>query len=120
MSEDINLGFLEDIVEAQEEAGRKWADAKQISTRMEELKKTLLAKLMNDIGRRYETTGTKITESKLEREALASKEYIDHINSYAESVGIELGARTHYEAVRNHFEARRSWVSLEKAKTQMV
>jgi len=120
MEVEIDLRFLEDIIAEQEKAGQEWAKVKQLSTRLEEGRKTMLAKLMNTISATYETTGTKVTESRIEREALASKEYGEYIKVYADAVGAELGARTHYETLKNHFEARRSWVSLEKAKTQIL
>ena len=120
MADVITLEFLEDIVAEMEKAGEEWADAHQIARRMEEGKKTLLAKLKNEIADKLDSGGFKVTDGKLERLARADDKYSEYIEAWTAAEGEALKRKTKYETIKNHFEARRSWVSLEKAKTSMI
>ena len=117
---EVGLPFFMTVIEKAVKYGDSWAEAKQISWRLEELKKSVLAEIMNRLGDEAAKRSEKITEAKLERMAMASKEYIDHVTAMTQARSEEIKMHVRYTACLNSFEARRSVASLEKKKIALL
>jgi len=109
---------LEELTLEIEKKGKIWVGAKQVAERLDDLKKTVLAKVQTDLELR--SNGTKISESKLERLALASQEYQQHIIDMCAAKKNEREAFIEYEAYKNLFEATRSTMAMERARMNLI
>jgi hypothetical protein len=103
---------LEQRIITAEQYGGKWAGLYEIHLQLDEGKKSYLAALMNDLD------DGQMSEKKLERLALGSREFRDYIKNMCIAKGEELRARVRYENARDYFEAGRSKEATERAKFQ--
>lgn len=109
---------LEELAEEIEKKGKLLVQAEQVANRMKELKKTVLAKVQTDIE--VKSSGTKLSENKLERLALASTEYEQHIIDMCESQRLSGELEKEYDKLKNFFEATRSNMAMERARMNLV
>lgn len=89
------------------EIGELYAEAKGQSYQMQELKHSILAKIIQGSGID--------AVSKAEIMAKASEEYREYIVGTAQAIKKELSLKAQYEMWKSSFEALRSLSSLEKA-----
>lgn len=111
-----NLTSLEQVVVEAETKGKEWVSAKQVAKRLEELKKYKLSKVMNEFEISEKVNGGKVSETKLKRLAEGSKDYKDHVEEWVIADKEANKLRIEYDALINFYEAKRSMLSLEKAK----
>lgn len=94
-----------------EKVGLLYAEAKSLSDYLQELKKVILANQM----KRFEGSN-----ANREMEALATKEYMIHLDGMRAAASDELRFRVQYEKLRYQIEAFRSLLSLEKEKIRLM
>ena len=111
MDEFQLISKLDNLPRLINEAGIEWADAKEMSDLMEDMKKSILAKIKN------EKEGG---EQSRERQALATDSYINHIKALHLATNKTLKAKVKYEALIRQHESIRTRLSLEKAKANIV
>lgn len=86
--------------------GEEYAEAKGQSWQMQELKGSVLSKLIHGLG--------DIPVSRAEITARSSESYTDYIRETSRAITKELKLKAQYEAEKARFEALRSLSSLEK------
>lgn len=89
------------------EVGESYAESKGQSWQMQELRSSVLAKLIKNYP--------DLPVSKAEHEAKSSQEYQDFIAETAKAITKELRLKAQYEMWKSSFEALRSLSSLEKS-----
>lgn len=92
-------------------AGEAWADAEAAASLLEETRKTVLAKLMNDAA------GTSIAGK--EMQALASDDYADFLAGMVKARAAANKARVKYDSAKVLAELRRSQESTKRAEMAM-
>ena len=92
--------------------GEEYAEAKGQSWQMQELKNTVLSKLIRSQG--------EIPVSKAEVIAKSSSEYEEYIQAVGQAITKELRLKAQYEAEKARFEAYRSLSSLEKRTRDLI
>ena len=92
--------------------GELYAEAKGQSWQMQELKSSVLAKLIKAQG--------DVPVSKAEIHAKSSGDYEAYIRETAKAITRELHLKAQYEAEKARFEAYRSLSSLEKATRNII
>jgi signal recognition particle GTPase len=105
---------LEKWVIEYQAAGQAWVAAKLKADQLDEFSKSLLSKIMNAFEETAIEAKEKITESKLERLALGSGQYIDHVKAVVLAKSDMLSKRVRFDAMDKWFEAKRSGLSFEK------
>ena len=93
-------------IQNMEKFGNEYAEAKGQSYQMQELKGSVLAKIIRETG--------VDTVTKAELLAKSSDEYQNYIKETAKAITRELKAKSLYEKEKSIFEALRSLSSLEK------
>ncbi|MCA2961562.1 MAG: hypothetical protein IOD12_15035 [Silvanigrellales bacterium] len=112
---------LEDIIQLANRIGLEFVDKRKDAERLELLRTSVRARLMNDIESAGETEGTKaIPEARLKRLAEAHPEYIDLLDRIAVSRAESEKLRIRYESYRNLFEARRTMISFKKTEMKTL
>jgi hypothetical protein len=91
-------------------AGEDWADAEYLASQLEELKKVVLAELMN--------TGSGSVASR-EMESLAAPEYRIHIEGMTEARRKANRFRVRYKALETLSELRRTQESTKRAEMNL-
>lgn len=110
----MHLDFHErftNIINKMEEAGDLYAEARGQSYQLQELKGTVLARIME----RGHKEGVKISQGALESRAKATEEYENYIKGVAQAIEKEHKTKNQLEKYKAAFEATRSLSSLEKA-----
>lgn len=102
---------LEQWVIKYQAEGQAWVKAKLLADQLSEGQKNYLASLINELEKQ---SGEKVSESKLERLARGSKEFIDYTNRMCLAISDMLSKRVRYDAMEKFFEAKRSGMSFEK------
>lgn len=95
-----------------EECGDEYAEARGQSYQLQELKGTMLSRIMQKI---QAGSGTKIPVGALEASAKATDEYEKYIQGVASAIEREHKTKNQLEKWKASFEALRSLSSLEKA-----
>lgn len=111
----MHLDFHErftNIINKMEEAGDTYAEARGQSYQLQELRGTVLARIMQKI---QEASSTKIPQGALEVSAKSTKEYETYILGVSEAIEKEHRTKNQLEKWKASFEATRSLSSLEKA-----
>lgn len=110
----MHLDFFErftSIINKMEEAGDLYAEARGQSYQLQELKGTILARIMQKI----KEGSPKISQGALEASAKATPEYEAYINGVSQAIEKEHKTKNQLEKWKASFEATRSLSSLEKA-----
>ncbi len=106
---------LEEIIQLANRIGLEYVDKRKEAERLELLRTSVRARLMNEIERAGEESGAKsIAEARLKRLAEAHPEYMELLDSIASSRAESEKLRIRYESYRNLFEARRTMISFKK------
>jgi len=111
----MNLDFedkFRNCIKKISEIGEQYAEAKGQSWQAQELKGSILAKLIKNYP--------DLPVSKAEHEAKSSEEYQSFIKETAEAIKKELRLKAQYEMWKSSFEALRSLSSLEKATQHQI
>jgi hypothetical protein len=117
---ELDLRFLEDQAAESERLGLEWAEYYQAYKRLLEGQKTFISELKNKAAHEFESKCEIVTEQKLERLALASQEYTAFTELLCEAEKLSIQSKIRYETSKNKFEAKRSWLSLEKSKINLL
>lgn len=91
--------------------GIDWADKDAAASLLEETRKSILAKLVN------ESFGKSMAER--ESHALADGSYVDHIRSMVKARHVALEAKVKYDSARSWIEMARSLESTRRAEMGM-
>lgn len=109
---DENLPLNADrLAAAIAKAGEAWADAEAAAQLLEETKKSMLAKAMNDSG------ASSIAAK--EMVALASEEYVDFVKGMVKARAAANKARVRFDSAKILAELRRSQESTRRAEAQI-
>jgi hypothetical protein len=111
----MNLDFedkFRTIIMKMEKAGNEYAEAKGQSWQMQELRTSVLSKIMQAQG--------DLPVSKSEIIAKASEDYQSYVKETAEAIKKELRFKCEYEKWKSSFEALRSLSSLEKRTQELT
>ena len=111
----MNLDFeskFRHIIKKMEESGNAYAEAKGQSWQMQELKGSVLAKIIKEQG--------EIPQSKAEVLAKATPDYERYIQETSRAITKEIRLKCEYEKWKSSFEALRSLSSLEKFTQQQI
>jgi len=103
-------GF-DNAVKQIEDIGVKYATAKALSWKMQEMRKVVLAQMMK------KQEGSVASR---EMNARASNEYIIHLNGTETAIENENKLKAQYERYKAEYEKVRSLCSLEKAKINII
>jgi hypothetical protein len=109
-----NSSNLEVWVKHYQDAGQAWVAAKLKADQLDETTKIQLSSLMNTIEEKFQAKGEKVSESKLERLALDSDTYRNHVRAANLAKSDMLSKRVRFDALDKLFEAKRSGLSFEK------
>ena len=107
------LTKLELRVIENEKRGQEWVETHSVWLQLDESKKNFLASLINDMERQSEG---KLSESKLERLARGSKDYINFITGLCVARTEELRAKVKYDNALDLFRAIQSAQAFEREK----
>lgn len=119
----MTMSRLEEIILEAETVGYEWVEARQVASRLQELRKPKLYQIATKISEEVRMNSPlrkDISENKLERLAYASDDYSQFIEEMTEAEKCAEMARIRYESLINLFEALRSEYSLKKAEMRMV
>ncbi len=105
---------LEEIIQISNKIGLEYADKRKDAERLELLRTSVRAKIMN----RIELNGDKIPEARLKRLAEADFEYIDLLEKIATTRAEAEKLRIRYESYKSLFDARRTMISYKKVELQ--
>ncbi len=107
-----NLLDLQAWITNIDRAGMMEIDLKLEADQLDEMTKPLLASLKNDLAKAQDG----LSESKIERLALGSQTYKDHVIAACLARAAALRARVRYESLKSGFDAQRSLLALEREK----
>lgn len=110
----IVLKDYEELIYQISEAGEYWAEMDGIAKRYAELKKIKL----NQIKRRIAVENTRYSETRLESLAYSEKEYAEFVKTVFDYYTKAEKAFVRYEALKNKFEATRSFMAFQRAKLE--
>ena len=101
---------LEEIIQLANKIGLEYVDKRKEAERLELLRTSIRAKIMN----RIELTAEKIPEARLKRLAEADMEYIELLEKIVTSRAETEKLRIRYESYKSLFDARRTMISYKK------
>lgn len=107
---------LEEIIQISNKIGLEYADKRKDAERLELLRTSIRAKIMN----RIELKNEKIPEARLKRLAEADFEYIDLLEKIASSRAEAEKLRIRYESYKSLFDARRTMISFKKVELKSL
>lgn len=110
----IILKDYEELIHSISEAGEFWAEMDGIAKRYAELKKVKL----NQLKRTFAVDNPKYSEAKLESLAYAHEEYANFVLTVYDYHAKAEKAFVRYEALKNKFEATRSWMAFQRSKLE--
>ena len=108
---------LEDIIQLANRIGLEHADKRKEAERLELLRTSIRAQIMNKIEADSEKA---IAEAKLKRLAEAHPDYLELLNRIAESRAESEKLRIRYESYRNLFDAKRTMISYKKTELKTL
>lgn len=108
---------LEQIINLANRIGLEYADKRREAERLELLRTSLRARIMNRIE---SESPDRIPEARLKRLAEADAEYLRLLEEIAERRAEAEKLRVRYESYRNLFEARRTMLSYKKAELRTL
>lgn len=112
---------LEEIIQLANRIGLEFVDKRKDAERLELLRTSVRARLMNEIESAAEMEGAKaMPEARLKRLAEAHPEYIDLLDRIAVTRAESEKLRIRYESYRNLFEARRTMISFKKTEMKTL
>ncbi|NBX18123.1 MAG: hypothetical protein EBR09_12245 [Proteobacteria bacterium] len=110
---------LEEIIQLANKIGLEYADKRRDAERLELLRTTVRAKIMNRIESEAGSETT-IPEGRLKRLAEADAEYVQLLEQIASSRAEAEKLRIRYESYRNLFDAKRTMISYKKTELKTL
>jgi len=107
---------LEEIIQISNKIGLEYADKRKDAERLELLRTSIRAKIMNQI----ELKNEKIPEARLKRLAEADFEYMDLLEKIASTRAEAEKLRIRYESYKSLFDARRTMISYKKVELKSL
>lgn len=101
---------LEEIIQLANKIGLEYVDKRKEAERLELLRTSIRAKIMN----RIESTSEKTPEARLKRLAEADIEYINLLEKIVSARAETEKLRIRYESYKSLFDARRTMISYKK------
>jgi hypothetical protein len=112
---------LEEIIQLANRIGLEYVDKRKEAERLELLRTSIRARIMNEIESANEAEGAKaIAEARLKRLAEAHPEYMELLDRIASSRAESEKLRIRYDSYRNLFEARRTMISFKKTELKTL
>jgi len=96
---------FDDAISKHREYGHIYSDSKALSWKLQEMRKSILAKI---------ACGFTGSEASKERQALASKEYIEYLGGVSQAIAQEQKDKVDYDNIDKEYEKIRSLCSIEK------
>jgi hypothetical protein len=110
---------LEEIIQLANKIGLEYVDKRREAERLELLRTTVRAKIMNRIEAEAGSE-TSIPESRLKRLAEADTEYVQLLEQIAQLRAESEKLRIRYESYRNLFDAKRTMISYKKTELKTL
>jgi hypothetical protein len=110
---------LEEIIQLANKIGLEYADKRRDAERLELLRTTVRAKIMNRIESESGSETT-IPEGRLKRLAEADSEYVQLLEQIASTRAESEKLRIRYESYRNLFDAKRTMISYKKTELKTL
>lgn len=110
---------LEEIIQLANKIGLEFVDKRREAERLELLRTTVRAKIMNRIEAEAGTDAA-IPEGRLKRLAEADAEYVQLLEQIAQTRADSEKLRIRYESYRNLFDARRTMISYKKTELKTL
>jgi hypothetical protein len=110
---------LEEIIQLANKIGLEYADKRRDAERLELLRTTVRAKIMNRIESEAGSETT-IPEGRLKRLAEADSEYVQLLEQIASTRAESEKLRIRYESYRNLFDAKRTMISYKKTELKTL
>jgi hypothetical protein len=107
---------LEEIIRISNTLGLEYADKRKDAERLELLRTSIRAQIMN----RIERESPKTPEARLKRLAEADEEYIEVLQRIAHLRGETEKLRIRYESYKSLFDARRTLISYKKVEMKSL
>jgi hypothetical protein len=110
---------LEEIIQLANKIGLEYVDTRRAAERLELLRTTVRAKIMNRIEAEAGSEAS-IPESRLKRLAEADSEYVQLLEQVAQLRADSEKLRIRYESYRNLFDAKRTMISYKKTELKTL
>ncbi|MEN9528746.1 MAG: hypothetical protein RI932_619 [Pseudomonadota bacterium] len=110
---------LEEIIQLANKIGLEYVDKRREAERLELLRTTVRAKIMNRIEAEAGSEAS-IPESRLKRLAEADSEYVQLLEQVAQLRADSEKLRIRYESYRNLFDAKRTMISYKKTELKTL
>lgn len=110
---------LEEIIQLANKIGLEFVDKRREAERLELLRTTVRAKIMNRIEAEAGVDAG-IPEGRLKRLAEADSEYVQLLEQIAQTRADSEKLRIRYESYRNLFDARRTMISYKKTELKTL
>ncbi len=107
---------LEEIIQISNRIGLEYADKRKDAERLELLRTSVRAKIMN----RIELSNEKIPEARLKRLAEADSEYTNLLEKIASTRAEAEKLRIRYDSYKSLFDARRTLISYKKVELKTL
>ena len=110
---------LEEIIQLANKIGLEYADKRRDAERLELLRTTVRARIMNRIESEAVSEAS-IPEGRLKRLAEADPEYVQLLEQIASTRAESEKLRIRYESYRNLFDAKRTMISYKKTELKTL
>ncbi len=110
---------LEEIIQLANKIGLEYADKRRDAERLELLRTTVRARIMNRIESEAGSEAS-IPEGRLKRLAEADPEYVQLLEQIASTRAESEKLRIRYESYRNLFDAKRTMISYKKTELKTL
>lgn len=110
---------LEEIIQLANKIGLEYVDKRKDAERLELLRTTVRAKIMNRIENDAGSEHS-IPEGRLKRLAEADPEYVELLEQIAQTRAESEKLRIRYESYRNLFDAKRTMISYKKTELKTL
>lgn len=110
---------LEEIIQLANKIGLEYVDKRRDAERLELLRTTVRAKIMNRIESEAGKENS-IPEGRLKRLAEADAEYVQLLEQIAQTRAESEKLRIRYESYRNLFDAKRTMISYKKTELKTL
>lgn len=110
---------LEEIIQLANKIGLEYADKRRDAERLELLRTTVRARIMNRIESESGSEAS-IPEGRLKRLAEADSEYVELLEQIALTRAESEKLRIRYESYRNLFDAKRTMISYKKTELKTL
>ena len=111
---------LEEIIHLANRIGLEYVDKKQEAERLELMRTTVRARIMNRIENQAAESDQKLSENKLKRMAEADPEYVTLLENMATARAEAEKLKVRYDSYRHLFEAQRTMLSYRRTELKTL